>query len=114
MQAAATAQLPVLFIDWKDIKRWKSALTGAKQLMKIDPPLWDSCSLEDLTRLTNDYQRQLQELAQAAQRYPLEFFNHPSAIIQLLDKRICKTKLVQAGITVTKMLEEEEPGGWTT
>ncbi len=114
MQAAATAQLPVLFIDWKDIKRWKSALTGAKQLMKIDPPLWDSCSLEDLTRLTNDYQRQLQELAQAAQRYPLEFFNHPSAIIQLLDKRICKTKLVQAGITVTKMLEEEEPGVWTT
>lgn len=114
MQAAATVQLPVLFIDWKEAKRWKKGLTEKEQLIKIDPPLWDSCSLTDLPRLTKDYKTQLQQLAQAAQRYPVRFLNHPSVIMELLDKRICKKKLAQAGLAVTRMLEEEDAFGWTT
>ena len=37
-----------------------------------------------------------------------EYFNHPSAIAELLDKRVCKKKLKQNGLPVTESLEAAE------
>lgn len=116
-QAAAQAQLPVLFVDWKDLdqclEQWKAQQPQAEWLLKIDPPLWDSCSLGELEHLTRDYKEKLCRLSQTAQVYPLEFLNHPLAIMQLLDKRECKRRLGQAGLAVTETLEAQDPGGWT-
>lgn len=116
-QAAAQAELPFLFIDWKEfdqcLDQWKARLPQAEWLLKIDPPLWNSCSLGELEHLTQDYKEKLCRLSQTAQRYPLEFLNHPLVIAQLLDKRECKRRLVQAGLAVTEMLKVQEPDGWT-
>lgn len=112
-QAAAQTGLPVLFVDWDDLENWEARLPQAEWLLKIDPPLWDSCLLPKLDGLAQGYKDKLQELSQAAQVHRLEFLNHPLAVANLLDKRLCKKKLEQAGIPVTKMLEPLEAGGWT-
>lgn len=75
-------------------------------MVKIDPPLWDSCSLEELGPLAFQYKRKLQELSELAENGQVEFFNAPRVIWELLDKRACKEKLLQAGVPVTEMLEE--------
>ncbi|KAI4446880.1 hypothetical protein C823_001398 [Eubacterium plexicaudatum ASF492] len=106
-QAAAQAGLPVLFVDWKEFETWKKQLAQGEWLIKIDPPLWDSCQLAQLEQLTKAYREQLHGLSQAARNNHLEFLNAPDQIAQLLDKRICKQKLKQAGLAVT---EEPDDG----
>lgn len=120
-QAAEQAGLPVLFVDWKDIPLWKenqlvdwkdiplrkkNQMRQGEYLIKIDPPLWDSCYLEELEQLARSYREQLRMLSEAAESYPLKFINDPVAIGQLLDKRVCKKKLEQAGLSVTRLLEQ--------
>ncbi|MDE7310107.1 MAG: STM4014 family protein [Eubacterium sp.] len=107
-QAAQQEKLPVFFVDWKDYGKWKRQLFDGRgeRLVKIDPPLWKSCSLGEMNRLVGDYIQKLDELSQMAKRLPLEFFNHPQAIQMLLDKRACKKKLQEAGLAVTEMLED--------
>lgn len=76
-------------------------LTG---ILKIDPPLWDSCSLGGLSGCVGQYERELEGLAGLADRCGLRFFNHPASILELLDKKRCKEKLMQAQIPVTEPL----------
>lgn len=106
-QAAAQIKLPVLFAEWKDFEKWKQRLPKAEWFIKIDPPLWNSCSLEELDTLAEDYKEKLRELDDMSRNHAVEFLNHPRVIAQLLDKRACKKKLVKAGLAVTEMLEEE-------
>lgn len=81
-----------------------------RYILKIDPPLWDSYRLEELGVLADHYKQQLEQLAclKDTAKYKMEFFNHPHAIAQLLDKRICKTKLIQAGLPVTEEISAGE------
>lgn len=96
-QAAKKASLPICFVDWNDWgKQWESfPETGL--FLKIDPPLWKSCSLGELDSLIGDYKRKLDKLAGMADTYKIQYFNHPLAIAGLLDKRACKKKLCQRG-----------------
>ena len=112
-QAAKQAGLPVYFADWNHWEKQWEGLPEAELFLKIDPPLWESCFLEELGSLVTDYERKLDRLARMADTYKIEYFNHPSAIAELLNKRVCKKKLCQAGIPVTESLEEEgeEPPG---
>ena len=77
----------------------------------IDPPLWDSFRLGEINILADSYKKQLEQLSRLEHipesgmlHNKIEFFNHPRAIVQLLDKRECKAKLVQAGLPVTEEL----------
>ncbi len=111
-QAAAMEKLPVLFAEWSSFHEWlqhsASEDSGKDEwFLKIDPPLWKSCCLEDLDGLTKDYIQKLEELAGISLKHRIEFLNHPYTIIQLLDKRECKQKLQSAGLAVTQMLEEK-------
>jgi len=101
-QAAAQAMLPVLFVDWKN---WGKLLQERELFLKIDPPLWQSSSLEELGRLTEDYADCLAELALLADgKRNVEFLNPPWTITALLDKRVCKDRLLSAGLPVTEYL----------
>ena len=107
-QAAKKAGLPICFADWNDWERQWESLTETELFLKIDPPLWKSCFLEELDSLTDDYKKKLDKLAKAADACKIEYFNHPSAIAELLDKRVCKKKLKQNGLPVTESLEAAE------
>ncbi|MDE7015335.1 MAG: hypothetical protein K2P19_11780, partial [Kineothrix sp.] len=57
-QAAARAAVPVLFVDWADCEGWIAHIPenqGNQYFLKIDPPLWESCSLGELDRLAAEY-----------------------------------------------------------
>ena len=109
-QAAKKAGLPICFADWNDWERQWESLPETELFLKIDPPLWKSCSLEELDSLTDDYKKKLDKLAKAADACKIEYFNHPLAIAELLDKRACKKKLKQNGLPVTESLEAAEEG----
>lgn len=78
--------------------------------LKIDPPLWESCWLDELNILAQDYEKKLQWLAELGKKRQITFLNRPEDIRALLDKRECKRLLAEAGIPVT---EELDGVGWT-
>lgn len=73
--------------------------------LKIDPPLWESCCLDELNLLTRDYERKLAWLAELGAEQQITFLNRPEDIRALLDKRGCKRRLAEAWIPVTEELE---------
>ncbi|MFG6368720.1 MAG: STM4014 family protein [Lachnospiraceae bacterium] len=104
-KAAEQEGLPVTIVEWKSWAE-QNCLPNAEALfVKIDPPLWSSCSLEELNRLADTYIQQLQNLDCLARTQEIIFLNTPSAITELLDKRTCKAKLQRAGICVTEAMQ---------
>ncbi len=73
--------------------------------LKIDPPLWESCCLDELNILAQDYEKKLQWLAELGKKRQITFLNKPEDILALLDKRACKRRLAEAGIPVTVELD---------
>ena len=73
--------------------------------LKIDPPLWESCCLDELNILARDYEKKLQWLAELGKKRQITFLNKPEDILALLDKRACKRRLAEAGIPVTEELD---------
>ncbi len=106
-QAAAQEGLSIHVIDWKDWKNLQEEVYHDELFLKIDPPLWESCLLEELDGLTGQYLECLREISQAAQTHPVTFLNEPYAIEALLHKRACKHRLLLAGVPVTELLS-----GW--
>ncbi len=94
-------------------------------LMKIDPPLWDSCDLGEQNHLAKTYRRQLKALSLKGQMLSLQstlekpifamecrklaFLNQPEEIGALLDKDGCKRRLMESGLLVTEFFL---PGAW--
>lgn len=74
--------------------------------LKIDPPLWESCCLDELNILAQDYEKKLQWLAELGKKRQITFLNKPEDILALLDKRACKRRLAEAGIPVTEELDD--------
>ena len=67
-KAARSLNVPIKLLDWKE-GDWRQLLahrqTGGpgEMLLKIDPPVWDSCCLEDLDRLARSYEKDLKRLS---------------------------------------------------
>lgn len=104
-KAAEQEHVPLGFLDWRE---WDGQLPEGESFLKIDPPLWNSWALEELRTLTDTYRKQLAELRQAAEGRKTEFLNTPSVIAELLDKRGCKARLLQAELPVTECLCQRE------
>ena len=102
-RAAREAGLHVLFLDWD---RWKKHSPEGKIFLKIDPPMWDCCLLDQLPGLAKDYLQCLEELERLKACQDVMFFNHPNVIKMLLDKKECKNRLKKAGRAVTEELTE--------
>ena len=106
-RAAAEMALPVFLVDWRE---WRRVLQESDCFLKIDPPQWESCKLEELDMLTGDYIKLLEELGNLDKSKNDVFLNHPEAIAALLDKRACKNRLCVAGLPVTRELGGMEAG----
>ena len=106
--AARHEGLSLLFIDWKAWNQtfWKNWLDehGGNGIIKIDPPLWESAALDVFPALAGEYQKNLERLDTMGKAFGYSFFNHPEAILCLLDKRACKQKLAFSGLAVTEEL----------
>ena len=109
-KAARSLDVPIKLLDWKE-GDWRRLLADRQtrgpweMLLKIDPPVWDSCCLEDLDRLARNYEKDLKALAGLEKE--VVFFNNPLDMARLLDKRQCKRDLEGSGIPVTRLLGEE-------
>lgn len=127
-KGARETGIGITLLDWKDFpfgyggegrdgifgpERGRSENGGPEGMfLKIDPPLWNSCCLEELNDLTGDYRKKLEQLAEIGRRCPVTFLNRPEAIGALLDKRGCKRRLREAEIPVTEELDGwQEAGG---
>lgn len=107
--AARQTGLHVFLLKWEHLDTFMRENAGRKMLMKIDPPLWDSCRLEELNTLAEDYGKQLKGLS-GTDREQVWFFNDPGQILALLDKRGCKKKLLDAGLPVTQEVGNPDAG----
>ena len=103
-KGAQAAGIVFRLLDWKDFP-FEQEASWENLFLKIDPPLWESCRLDELNALTRDYEGKLQWLADLGARHQIAFLNRPEAIRALLDKRGCKRTLAMAGIPVTEELE---------
>lgn len=105
---------PIEFWDWETFWREKSLPKGWEQkelVLKIDPPVWTSCCLEELGGLTSNYETFLEQLEILGEREHIRFLNSPQAILQLLDKKGCKKVLKNREIPVTETLEGDISDG---
>ncbi len=108
-KAAARAGVSCLLWEWGQ----PPPALPAGSLVKIDPPVWDSCDLGEMDGCIRGYQRKLKELSCLAEKNGWRFLNQPETIWTLLDKRRCKRTLTQAGLPVTEPLEPlEAPPVW--
>ena len=101
-QAADQLGLPVSLLEWEEWKQNKALKPYQQSILKIDPPVWSCCSLNQLKDLSAEYEKDLTAMEGGPWN---RFFNHPQDILKLLDKRGCKKRLKEANIPVTEMLE---------
>lgn len=106
-RAALEAGIAFRIFDWKDWGVWRKGFEDSEFFLKIDPPVWESCSLNELNRLTEEYLKCLEELIKQAPN--MEFLNEPGVIGALLDKRACKDRLLAEGLSVTETLSGQSP-----
>lgn len=98
-------QQPVTVLGWEELDSYileAEKRNSEKEIIKIDPPSYRTCSLEQMKENLEEYQKILNKL----QESEFSFLNTPAAILQALDKRGCKRRLQKAGIPVTKMVLE--------
>ncbi len=108
-KGAEKAGAEVEVLDWREFPHNFEEIYFQEEeiFLKIDPPLWNSCCLEELDRLVLKYEGNLDYLAASVRSKGITFLNHPQGIKELLDKRGCKRRLKKAGIPVTEELETE-------
>ncbi len=123
-KGADAAGVSVRLLDWKEfpfcggdsqespVRRWAgwenvflNEAAWEDVFLKIDPPLWESCCLDELNILAQDYEKKLQWLAELGKKRQITFLNKPEDIRAILDKRACKRLLAEAGIPVTEELD---------
>ncbi len=123
-KGADAAGVSVRLLDWKEfpfcggdsqespVRRWAgwenvflNEATWEDVFLKIDPPLWESCWLDELNILAQNYEKKLQWLAELGKKRQITFLNKPEDIRAILDKRACKRLLAEAGIPVTEELD---------
>lgn len=103
-KGAEAAGISVRLLDWKEFP-FRYTAAWEDLFLKIDPPLWESCCLDELNVLAQDYKKKLQWLAELGKKQQITFLNRPEDISALLDKRGCKRRLAEAGIPVTEELK---------
>ncbi len=99
-KAANEERAELSVFEWDELETLlqKEDLRGA--VVKLDPPSYHTCALEEMEGHLERYQKDLQRLEVSGAR----FLNSPSAIRKVLDKRACKSVLQEAGLPVTKMV----------
>ncbi|WP_176691670.1 STM4014 family protein [Superficieibacter electus] len=98
MQAARALKTPVTVLTYS--QALTATLTGA---VKIDPPVHSETDICQINALSQEYIRFLQAMAA---RKNVNYVNHPAGLISLLDKKICKKRLIEHGIPTPPLVAE--------
>lgn len=72
--------------------------------VKIDPCTYENSNIEIMNQYLQKYQKTLSEFPQEKAYH---YLNHPRSILELLDKRKCKEKLIKNQIPVTPLLADK-------
>ena len=96
LKAAKELQVPVDFVEWQEI----SDINWKYDVVKLDPFVFGESDLSEMNGLLETYRVQLVNLQNAG----CCFLNTPEGILSVLDKRGCKEKLMQNGVSVTEFL----------
>ncbi|MFR4440340.1 MAG: STM4014 family protein [Hungatella sp.] len=75
--------------------------------VKIDPPEYASCYVDEIGSLIQPYKELLQQMEELAD---VTFLNHPKGILQTLDKAACKKTLKEAQVPVTPVIAQGVTG----
>ncbi len=119
-KAARELGVSVRLLEWDRLSREAlEQISRERAAVKIDPPVWESCRLEDLGGGIRAYLKNLERLGTFLPKWQEEgedagkgyFLNTPQAIGTALDKRRCKEQLKRRGVPVTEMLAEEIVSG---
>lgn len=100
LKAADKLDIPVHVTGWDDMFSGRGFCTLEGAVVKIDPPSYKITDLGIMQENLLIYQDILKKIALCKCR----FLNTPEAILNVLDKRAAKEKLVKYGIPVTDML----------
>lgn len=104
-KAAAELGLSVEFIQMpygKDMAYFpRERLEGC--LVKLDPPRFDSAGIAEMGRNMERYRDFLTALADIE---GVRMLNAPAAILDTLDKAVCKQRLKAAGVAITPVLTD--------
>lgn len=98
-KAAKALDMEIQVLPYHEVTREK--LKGA--FVKIDPPEYDSCYVDEIGSLIQPYKEFLQQLGAFTD---VTFLNHPKGILQTLDKVVCKRTLEEAGVPVTPVIAQ--------
>lgn len=99
-KAVEEEHLSLSVFEWNEIENLLCNQELQRAVIKIDPPSYSTCRLEEMREQLQTYQKNLQRL----QATDAHFLNSPEAINRVLDKRNCKLQLQEAGIPSTQML----------
>jgi len=110
-KGAEKAGVEIQVVDWKEFPQGFAGMGRQEEevFLKIDPPRWDSCCLEELNGLVQEYEENLEQIAELGRGGKIFFLNTPEDIKALLDKRGCKRRLKEAGIPVTEEIQKGFP-----
>ena len=97
-KAAQALGVTALLCPWAE---WETQLMEPA-LVKIDPPVFDGCCIDQQSQYLAAYQADLKRLAASGHA----FYNTPEALWTALDKRRCKELLLAQGLPVTEMWPE--------
>ena len=99
-KAAEELQTPISIWGWEELEERMQKMNWKEWRIKIDPPVYQIVSLQEMEKKIREYQALLQSLEDT----DAVFLNAPKAVSDLLDKKKCKLRLQNAGVAVTKML----------
>lgn len=99
-QAATEHGADLSLVEWNQIEESSCSKQLEGAVIKIDPPSYPIVSLPEMKQQIKIYEEHLEQLGQI----PAAFFNTPEAIRALLDKRGCKARLQNAGVSTTQMI----------
>lgn len=73
---------------------------GTAQVVKLDPPQFFETEFDKMQCQLLKYRDFLEKAGQL----PLHYLNSPHALLEVMDKRLCKQRLMDAGLPVTEMV----------
>ena len=102
--AAEKMGMQVSCISYRDgyaaVLKKLTEVSNPAEVVKLDPPQFMETEFEGMKQRLSEYREFLKE----AGKLPLNYLNAPKVICEVMDKRLCKQRLMDAGIDATEMV----------
>lgn len=103
-RAASKLNMEISCISYKDgyeaVLEQLQSLKNPSEVVKLDPPQFSETEFGRMKEQLLKYHNFLEK----AEQLPLRYLNAPRSLWEVMDKRFCKQRLMDAGIPVTEMV----------